>query len=507
MLMQLLLIEDHMGDARLLQQMLYAAWGKPVAYTHATTLDAALDRLAETTYEVVLTDLGLPDSRGLETFYAIRDAAPTTPILVLSGHTDEAVAVEAVRGGAQDYLMKDGLTSALLIRSIRYAIERKSTESELIRAREEAEKMNRLKSAFLTNLSHEIRTPLTSIMGYASLLSHELDEPYREWAQTIAQGGDRLLRTINSILDLALLESGDFALNREVLDLNSIVQEQVALIMPWAKEKGLQLTVAHQASPCEVFADRFCLDRIVANLLENAIKFTAAGSVTLKTRQINGQASLEITDTGIGIEQAFLREAFNAFIQESAGEARDYEGIGLGLTITKRLLHLHGGTITVDSAKGDGSQFTLFLPLHTGQATSASPSATLTSRMQKLLVVDDHSETLLLLETVLQNRYDVHVASSPEMALQKAHHHTFDLLILDIKLRGETSGLNLLQQIRQLPHHQTVRSLAMTVFTHPQDRDQYFNGGFDAFLPKPFSTAQLYQAIDRTLHQPVRSTG
>lgn len=507
MLMQLLLVEDHMGDARLLQQLLYAAWQKPVAYTHATTLEAALDRLAETTYQVILTDLGLPDSHGLATFYAIRDAAPTTPILVLSGYTDEATAVEAVRGGAQDYLMKDGLTSPLLIRSIRYAMERKNTESELIRAREEAEKMNRLKSAFLTNLSHEIRTPLTSIMGYASLLSHELDEPYREWAQTIAQGGDRLLRTINSILDLALLESGDFALNREVIDLNTVVQEQVALVMPWIKEKGLNLTAHYQAMPCEVFADRICVDRIVANVLENAVKFTTEGAIVLATRLVNGQASLEITDTGVGIAPSFVQEAFNPFVQESSGEARNYEGIGLGLTITKRLLTLHGGSIAVDSSKGKGSRFTLLFPLHTSKPATTPRSKTIRSQAPKLLVVDDNNETLMLLETILQNKYDVQVASSAKMALQKAEHHMFDLLLLDIKLDGDTSGLTLLNKIRQLPQHRTTRSLAITVFTRPHDREKYLQGGFDYFLPKPFSSAQLYQAIDRTLHQAIRSTG
>lgn len=507
--MQLLLIEDHLADARLLQEMLYRAWGKPVAYTHATTLATALDRLSQSSYEVIITDLGLPDSEGLETFYAVQEAAPTTPILVLSGLADTSVAMAAVRGRAQDYLPKDDLNSTLLMRSIQYAIERKRVESELIQARAEAEKMSRLKSSFLANLSHEIRTPLTSILGYASLLAHELDGPFREWATTISQSGDRLLRTINSVLDLALLESGNLELSRNVVDLGRVVDDQLQLITPWAAEKNLTVIYNAPEPACTVYGDRICLDRVVANLLENAIKFTPSGTITITLNMLGGQACLSIEDTGIGMSPSFLKEIFNAFQQESVGEARDYEGIGLGLTVAKRLLNLHGGSIHIESHKGVGSRFSCMLPLHQPNVDALAPTTVKTeiNRRPKLLIVDDHRETLVLLETILHRKYDVHVAASSETALHKTKHHTFDLLLLDMQLEKEMSGLDLLQQIRQQPHHHAVRSISITVHTQPSDRDTYLKGGFNYFLSKPFTTVQLLQAIDRTLHQGVRSTG
>ena len=242
--------------------------------------------------------------------------------------------------------------------------ERKHTEQELIAAKNEAEEMNRLKSAFLANMSHEIRTPLTAIIGFAEVLGDmDLDGPADRFSNLIRRSGRRLLSMLNSVLDLSQLEAEAMDLQPTTLSVNGWMHDMVHEVAAYANESNVTVDVQAPSETVEAKLDPQALQRVLMNLLNNAVKFTPeGGTVTVRLEATPKTLTVEVADTGVGIEEAFLPHLFDAFKQESTGSGRVYEGSGLGLTITKRLVNLMNGTITVDSTKGEGTTFIVTLP-------------------------------------------------------------------------------------------------------------------------------------------------
>ena len=247
--------------------------------------------------------------------------------------------------------------------------ERRAYEHGLLRAiqtaeeaREEAEKAAQLQSSILANMSHEIRTPLTAVLGFADILRAEVPDDLREYADTVHAGGQRLLDTLNNILDLARLDAERAPVEPEDIDAVGVVEGSVALLAPLAQRKGVGLHVQSAARAIPARHSRTALERVVTNLVGNAIKFTDHGEVRVSLHAPAGYVVVRVRDTGVGISDAFLPEIYEAFKQESNGHARSHEGTGLGLTITKRLVDLMGGEIRVWSRKDEGTLFEVALP-------------------------------------------------------------------------------------------------------------------------------------------------
>jgi PAS domain S-box-containing protein len=243
--------------------------------------------------------------------------------------------------------------------------ERVAAEEALREAKQEAEEMNRLKSVFLANMSHEIRTPLTSILGFADVLDEEVDGEAQRVVEMIRESGHRLKETLTSVLELARLEREATEMETECCDLVERVSETLDLMKPQIEGNGLDLRVQASPDPVPVRVDRRVLHRVLTNLLSNAVKFTDEGAISVTVERRGETALLEVTDTGIGISDEFLDHIFDEFRQESEGLTRAHEGSGLGLTITQRLVEMMGGTIEAESTKGEGSTFTVRLPLST----------------------------------------------------------------------------------------------------------------------------------------------
>ena len=246
--------------------------------------------------------------------------------------------------------------------------EQKQYEAELLGAKDRAEEMSRLKTAFLTNMSHEIRTPLTGILGFAKVLEEELPDEQREFAQLIRISGDRLMNTLNSILDLARLEAGEMKLSPLELDVVDEIEEAAQVFHALAKEKRIQFKVNYHVTDIPARTDRSVLNIILNNLVGNAIKFTDRGYVKVDLDASEDVVRLSVTDTGVGIDKNFLPHLFDEFKQESDGLTRSHEGSGLGLSITKRLVQLMEGEISVESNKGHGSRFTVTIPRYLNPA-------------------------------------------------------------------------------------------------------------------------------------------
>ncbi len=396
--------------------------------------------------------------------------------------------------------------------------QRREYEHELIRARDEAEKMNRLKSAFLANMSHEIRTPLTAIIGFADILTEELPSTHRQLPQIIEQSGTRLLNTLNSVLDLSMLESGEMQMNIKLLDVTTHVAENVELMQPLALNKDLSLRIETPDTPRFAHLDSGALDRILSNLIGNAIKFTETGSVTVRVsdtawtpegkQEPQPGLRIDVEDTGIGISEAFLPDLFDVFKQESAGLQRSHEGSGLGLAITRHLVDQLDGTITVDSEKGIGSTFSVTFPIE--ETPDALPVETPSSihrhqQGRRVLVVEDTPETQVLVERILSSYHDVDLVETADAALQAAQGRrvlgepAYDVILLDINLDGTASGLDLLPQLRQLPNYARMPIIATTAFALSGDRDRFLDAGFDAYVSKPFTRNQILDVIDQVL--------
>ena len=254
--------------------------------------------------------------------------------------------------------------------------ERVEAAAALDEARCRAEEANRMKSAFLANMSHEIRTPLTSILGFAELLADDIPPEHNDVPGLIMKGGQRLMNTLNSVLDLARIEDAQMGVRLVPVDVVAEATETVRLLRPLAERKGLRLEVRTLAPPGPVQADSAALDRVVTNLVSNAIKFTREGAVVVEVGVDGADGLIRVRDTGQGIDAAFLPYLFDAFRQESDGFERQHEGSGLGLAISRRLVELMGGTLSAESRKGEGSTFTVRLPrLSEGGDGSVVPAA------------------------------------------------------------------------------------------------------------------------------------
>ena len=354
-----LLIEDNPGDARLIREMLRDAGGaaNSIVVSVADRLSSGLQELHEHGADLVLLDLSLPDSTGLATFDALHAANPTTPVVVLSGLADESVAITAVHHGAQDYLVKGQVDGAALLRSMRYAIERQRLEA----ARAELE---RQRDEFFSSVSHDLRTPVAAIKAAVGVvLANEppnMPAPLHRLLGNIDLAADELTKLIEDLLEIARLQAGRVTLWRTPVDLRDVVARAVHAIEPLTAERQQTLEVLQPDHPviAEVDGDR--LGRVLRNLLANAQKYGhAQGRIVVRLQERAGDVDITVTDDGPGIPDQDQERIFERFYRVSGSAAA---GTGLGLAIARGLVELHGGALSVVSAPGSGSTFTVSVP-------------------------------------------------------------------------------------------------------------------------------------------------
>jgi signal transduction histidine kinase len=353
-----LLIEDNPGDARLIREMLRDAGGAANAIDVNVTdrLSSGLQRLNEHGADLVLLDLSLPDSTGLTTFDTLHAAAPSTPIVVLSGLADESVAITAVHHGAQDYLVKGQVDGGTVLRSMRYAIERQRLEA----ARAELE---RQRDEFFSSVSHDLRTPVAAIKAAVGVvLANEppnMPAPLHRLLGNIDLAADELTKLIEDLLEIARLQAGRVTLWRTLVDLRDVVARAVHAIEPLLADRQQSLEVLEPDHPVIANVDGDRLGRVLRNLLANAQKYgRAGGGIVVKLEEQVDRMQISVTDDGPGITEQDQERIFERFYRVSGSAA---VGTGLGLAIARGLVELHGGTLSVVSTPGSGSTFTVSL--------------------------------------------------------------------------------------------------------------------------------------------------
>ena len=361
---RVLLIEDNPDDACLLREALSEVRQARIELVHVGQLDEAAKLLKQATFHLILLDLSLPDSQGIETVLRMQVHAPAVPIIVLTGLDDDNIAVQAVRAGAQDYLVKGDINGRMLVRSIRYASERKQAYEELSRLAQELTRANRVKDDFLSIMSHELKTPLIAIMGYAQLLEADLSGKqtleHGKAARVIRQKSDELLKMIQSILEVVKIESGEVMIAPDIVRLADFFQDLSRLYSVPVKE-NVTIEWHCPAELPKLIIDATKLKQILQQLIDNAVKFTHEGHIIVSVRDVHDTNSVEfkVQDSGMGIPSEVLPMIFDKFRQADSSEKRGYEGMGLGLYIVKKFTEMLDGTIAVNSQIGDGSQFIL----------------------------------------------------------------------------------------------------------------------------------------------------
>ena len=569
---RILIVDDSPEDREVYRRMLSSPDPEHrYEFLEADLGEDGLDMALTESPDCLLLDYRLPDVDGLEFLTRLRKHG-RVPVIVLTGQGNESVAVEAMKGGAQDYLLKGAVTRQGLQSAVRNAIEKvglqreveertaelaranealqtmygelevlvRQRTAELSRANEElkkeiavrqwaeeerarllvreqelrrqAEDANRMKDEFLATLSHELRTPLNAMLGWAQVLRlGKIDEAAAARAlETIERNARVQAQLIADLLDVSRIITGKLRLDVQAVELPRIIEAALDSVRPGADAKGIHLDVRLDPLSSPVMGDADRLQQVVWNLLSNAIKFTPqSGLVEVRLRLDGGSAEIRVRDTGAGIRPDFLPYVFDRFRQAESTITRSHGGLGLGLSIVRHLVELHGGSVAVLSeGEGTGAEFTVRLPVR----LSVPEGAVLTQSVDtkagvwdnpslldgvRVLVVEDEEDTReLLLASLRQCGAEVTAASSVAEALASLDRTLPDVLVSDLAMPDE-DGYSLIRKVRSRDPEAggKIPAAALTAYARAEDRVRALASGFQRHLPKPVEPADLITLV------------
>ncbi len=411
---------------------------------------------------------------------------------------------------APEQLVFASAAAALVAQTIE-AVERRKVEASLKIAKDEAERANQAKSDFLASMSHELRTPMNAILGFGQLLEYDetLTANQQEDVQAILKAGHHLLELINEILDLAKVESGNIDLSLEPVDVVPVIEECLGLMSTLADKRSIRISHPDLAA-ITVRADRTRLKQALLNLLSNAVKYNREGGRVLVEVQPKGddRINILITDTGPGIPAERLKELFQPFKRLEA-EYSNIEGTGIGLTITRRIVEMMGGTVDVLSEVGIGSTFRIELPLESMPTRTASHAhnmtdagtATDTVTEHSVLYIEDNPVNIKLMAQILarDKRIRLITAHTPEWGIELARTQLPKLVLLDINLPG-MDGFGVLQRLREDQATSNIPVIAITANAMSRDYERGMAAGFTDYLTKPLDVAAFVKVLERTLN-------
>jgi len=388
--------------------------------------------------------------------------------------------------------------------------ERIKTRKKLEDALEKAKHGEKVKTLFMANMSHEIRTPLNAILGFTELIEsstrHLVGKEEQEFFDTIRNSGQRLMHTIHEVLDISQIEAGTYDFKMEEVDLSSLTSSIVTECRPTAFQKGLSLTFEPDIDEALIQVDQHGITQSISNIIDNAIKYTDEGKITVSLNQSANKYILKIRDTGIGIADEYIETMFEAFTQESEGYTKKFQGIGLGMAIAKSHLDLNQIDIDVKSKKNVGSTFTLTFKAAKNEVkkkekktTVAEETKTTIESLVKplVLVVEDDINSQRLMKFFLNDKFDLCFADSVGGAKEQLKKYPVKLILLDLSLIGNEDGLDLVRWMRKTKTWKETPVIATTAHAFTKDKDNCLVAGCEVYLSKPIKRDILLEKINK----------
>ena len=530
---RVLLLAPTGRDAQMICKVLAEAG---VATEACTDIDEFCRKMADGAGAAFITEEALTTTAMNCLIEALAEQPPWSdfPLVLLTGNGDNATVnprvlkalgeagnVTLIERPTRIITLVSALHAALRARRRQYEVREhllaeKRAQEERALLLQAAEAANRTKDEFLATMSHELRTPMTAILGWAQMLrSNKLkDADFAHALEVVERNARAQTKLIDDLLDISRIITGKLRLDVRVVDLASVVEAVVDSLRPTAEARAIRLQpmLDPQAGPVSGDTDR--LQQVVWNLVSNAIKFTPKGGrVQVLLARVNSHVEITVSDSGKGISAEFLPHVFDRFRQADGSTTRVQGGLGLGLSIVRQLVELHGGTVSVESpGEGQGATFIVQLPLmvtrrsdpnaserrrhpHDGSGTSFECPPSLAGL--RVLVVDDEPDTRGLLRKVLEGcDSEVTTAGSAAEALEAIAQWKPDVLISDIGMPGE-DGYQLIAKMRALEAGTADRipAIALTAYAHVEDRVRALNAGFQVHIPKPIEPAELIAVV------------
>ncbi|HYE38067.1 ATP-binding response regulator [Methylocaldum sp.] len=495
---RVLLVEDSPSDAFLVEEALAQVGVVRFDLDRVARLSEATEILGRQRFDVILLDLNLPDAEGIDTLLKIRDLASSVPIIVCTGLDNEAVGFRLIQEGAQDYVIKGQFQGNLLIRSIRYAIERKRTEEALKEA-------DRRKDEFLAMLSHELRNPLAPIRNAVEVLKQADVTPFHvDWARGIIDRQlTQLTRLVDDLLDISRLTCGKVTLKRESLELTTSVFQAVEASRPLIEANRHELLLRLSSNPVWVEADFARLTQVFSNLLDNAAKYTEEGGLIRLSVETDGaRAVIRVQDNGTGISPLNLPHIFDLFTQEPRSLDRAQGGLGIGLSLVKRLVEMHGGEVEAHSAgTGTGSEFVVRLPLldldidASEQVPPQQASEDTVSNYHVLVADADIESARSTVELLKLWGYEARAVHEGRQVLPTVRERRPEAVLVTIR-PPEMDGYELARCLRQEYGHQCPKLIAVTECGHANELRWMHEARFDHHLFKPVDHKGLKALLD-----------
>jgi signal transduction histidine kinase/CheY-like chemotaxis protein len=395
-----------------------------------------------------------------------------------------------------------------IVGSARDVTLQKKSEVELIAAKERAEESDRLKSAFLANMSHEIRTPMNSILGFLSLMQETGASPSEqlEYFNVVKKGGERLMKTINDIIDISRIDSGQMQLNYSDTNVDEMNHIVLSLFQQEAQSKNLELIFLGM-EPTEnllIQSDRNKFFAVLSNLIKNAIKYTKKGTISFGCTYDEDYLRYYVKDTGIGIPKGRHKDIFERFVQVDGSNTRDFEGSGLGLSLCKAYLEMMGGSIWLESVEGDGSTFFFQIPLKPNakeddlKGLDEIKTSGSRERCLNILIVEDDPGSYQYLSLILKrvNHQVSHTYTGFEAIELCRQRNKYDLILMDVKLPG-IDGYETTRRIREFDSD--IQIIAVSAFAFTEDHQRALKAGCNDYITKPVNKDVLLNRIDKLI--------
>lgn len=494
--------------------------------------ESALSRVVHIEPELILLDIMMPGLDGIQLCKLLKSNPKTIhiPIIFMTAVTDVDEKIRGFEAGGVDYITKPFQVEEVVARvavhlkitklqnelkNANQLLEQRVRErtDELSKAKDKAEEVSRLKTALLGNLSHELRTPLNGIIGVGEVLKSKIaDQSLTEWIEMLLSSGSRLKDTLNSILRLSELEAGLNLEELQPMNISEAVENKERIFRRWAEVKNLDFSIQYKDTNALALLSRELFTEILYNLVNNAIKYTSEGSVTVIVDVIEQDgkmwSKIDVIDSGIGIAEDQIDLIFHEFRQGSEGVSRAFEGTGLGLTLSKKMANMMNGEILLESEVGKGSTFTLLFPIADKEAIRQLRNKDFgdieqedlkeeinDSEKPNILYVEDNIINVNVTREFLKRICNFEHALNVEAAIKKVNGKQYDAILMDINLGSGANGLDAVKIIKEIPEYKETPIAAVTGFAYAKEREKLLEEGCTHYLPKPFSKAQAIMLI------------